>query len=148
MKFTLAEGARPESAQTEGEAARGVRRRAQVRILVVDDEPTARKTAVLMLERLGYRAVAVADGAEAVERFEREPEGFDLVLLDMVMPRMGGRACFERLRAIRPRVRALLSSGYETEAEIQATLAAGAAGFLPKPYQLVELNEAVRRALG
>jgi PAS domain S-box-containing protein len=117
------------------------------RVLVVDDEETVRSTAALMLKRLGFDAALAADGREAVEIFRQNPGGFVLVLMDLTMPRMDGRQAFEELRRIRAEVRVVLMSGFNEQEAISQFSGKGLAGFLPKPFQMDTLGEALRRAL-
>jgi PAS domain S-box-containing protein len=114
-------------------------------ILLVDDEPLLRKTGARMLESLGCRVVLAEDGREGVERFNENHEELALVLLDMVMPNMGGQAAFEAMRAIDDRVPIILCSGYAADAAVRAMLAQGLAGFLAKPYRLAQLTELLKQ---
>ncbi|MCK6491080.1 MAG: ATP-binding protein, partial [Planctomycetes bacterium] len=79
----------------------------QQRVLVVDDEAVVRQTVAMALGHLGYQVVLAGDGCEALELFRREHAQIDLVLLDLVMPRMSGRDTFLALRAIAPQVKVL-----------------------------------------
>lgn len=109
------------------------------RVLVVEDEPLVGEMLAEMLRRLGYRVDLVPDGVLAVELFKREWRGIDLVILDLVMPRMSGRETFQRLREVNPSIRVLVSSGYSIDGEAQQVLEQGALGFLQKPFQAKEL---------
>jgi PAS domain S-box-containing protein len=112
-------------------------------ILVVEDESTVRNLAVRVLERAGYRVVVATDGAEAIALYERIGREIDLVLIDVVMPRMGGR---EAARIIRERdrdVRILFVSGYAAE----ASETEGIGDFLMKPYDANTLLGHVRLVL-
>ncbi len=114
------------------------------RVLLVEDEPTVREIAVLQLRKLGYDVLAARDGLEALALAMAEENRFDLVLTDMVMPRMGGRELAENLRQARPDVRVLYMSGYTENGVFQG----GAGGlFLQKPFSLGELARKVRAAL-
>jgi two-component system, cell cycle sensor histidine kinase and response regulator CckA len=115
-------------------------------VLVVDDETILRSVTRRALERAGYQVVTACHGADAIERFVERGGEFSVVLLDMAMPVMGGAECFRRLRAMDPRVRVLLASGYALEQEARECLAAGALGFLEKPFSNKRLLEAVARA--
>jgi CheY-like chemotaxis protein len=115
-------------------------------VLVVDDEEVVRQVAARMLGSLGYRAVCLAGSREAL-RFYRDHRGeVDVVLLDLVMPDMGGKECFDELRQIDPRARVVLSSGFGRDAVVEALLAAGALAFLQKPYRAANLAEALSAA--
>jgi len=111
------------------------------RVLVVDDEPGIRNTSRRILERHGYEVVDAESGAQAIERFR---DNHDVViLLDMSMPGMGGAECFRKLREIDSGARVLLVSGYAIQDEIRQCLQDGACGFVPKPFALSALIEAV-----
>jgi PAS domain S-box-containing protein len=116
-------------------------------VLIVDDEAIVRSTAELLLNRLGWPALVAADGAEAVAIYREKSDQIALVLLDLVMPIMGGRECLRALRAFDPDVRAIVSSGYDRDNIAKDMLGAEMVGFLQKPYSLTKLREAVERAL-
>ena len=121
---------------------------AGARILVVDDEAVVRDIAARMLRRLGCKVAVCKDGAEAVDYYCKWWKDVDLVILDMVMPVLGGRDAFIAMREINPQVKALLSSGYGIDGEAQSTLDEGVLGFLKKPYRLTELSHKIADALG
>ena len=116
-------------------------------VLLVDDEEIVREMARELLSSLGYEVVLARNGLEAIERFVEHRSRIRLVLLDLVMPRMGGRECLRALKRIDPKVRVLLSSGWQREGLLQGALEDGALGFLSKPYPLVTLSQAVSRAM-
>jgi CheY-like chemotaxis protein len=113
-------------------------------VLLVDDEELIRELGRSVLESVGYRVLEAGDGADAVELFRREHTGIDLVILDLMMPRVSGRDAFQAMTAITPDVRVLFSSGYSTDDLSDVT---GSLGMLAKPYRPNELLAAVRRAL-
>jgi len=115
-------------------------------ILIVDDDAQIRRVARRILEAKGYSVSEAGDGREALEIYRRSPP-FDLILLDMAMPVMNGAECFSTLRAQDPAARVLLASGYAIEEDARRCLAAGAAGFVDKPYSVDTLLHAVSRAL-
>jgi PAS domain S-box-containing protein len=117
-------------------------------ILVVDDEEAVRTTAAALLRELGYEVRLAADGHQAIETYRKHRLEIDLILLDMIMPHMGGRECFHDLKKINPDVKAILSSGYGLNGEAQKMLDEGMAGFLQKPYRVNELSRAIADALG
>jgi DNA-binding response OmpR family regulator len=96
---------------------------------------------------LGYTVYECADGREAVDLFRERAEGIDLVLLDLVMPRMSGEEAFREMRRIRPGVPILLASGHAEDKAAAALLQEGACGFLAKPFTLSELSLRVARHL-
>ena len=86
---------------------------------------------------------------EAIEEFEKigGRGKIDLVLMDLTMPKMSGPECFQRLRAMDPDLRVLISSGYSLDVDAENLLKGKATGFLPKPYDLNQLLDSVDRAL-
>jgi PAS domain S-box-containing protein len=116
-------------------------------ILVVDDDETVRRVARAVLEREGYIVLLARDGSEAVELFGREATRVRLVLLDLTMPGMDGKETFQALRALRPDVPVLLSSGYEEHETTSRFAGAGLAGFVHKPYSRDRLLRAVAQAM-
>jgi len=115
-------------------------------ILVVDDEQTQRRIAVSLLNKLGYRAVAVKSGEEAVA-YVREQD-VDLILLDMIMdPGINGRETYERIVALKPGQKALIASGFSETAEVARAQALGVGAFVRKPYTLAQLGRAVKKEL-
>jgi two-component system, cell cycle sensor histidine kinase and response regulator CckA len=115
------------------------------RVLVVDDDAAVRRVAGRMLRFLGYDAALAADGAEAVRLLRADPTGFDLVLLDLDMPEMDGRACLRALRAIRSDLPVILSTGLPAS-ELGELAGGGRTGILPKPYDLLRFSEVVAKA--
>jgi two-component system cell cycle sensor histidine kinase/response regulator CckA len=116
-------------------------------ILVVDDEPIVRNSLRRALTRFGYRVLEAGDGASALAAMQGAVPPVDLVILDLVLPG-GGAGIFELLKAVRPDVKVLVSSGFSPDAEAARGLANRADGFLPKPYELAQLRETVKDVLG
>jgi two-component system cell cycle sensor histidine kinase/response regulator CckA len=114
----------------------------------VDDEDGIRMVAGRILQQLGYQVLSAPSGQKALEIYRQEPESIDLVILDMLMPGMGGAETFQQLKRIDPGVRVLLSSGYSLDGEAQEVMAAGARGFIQKPYRLAALSHKVADILG
>jgi two-component system, cell cycle sensor histidine kinase and response regulator CckA len=129
------------------DAEETVRVRVANTVLFVDDEELVRTVAASMLETLGYKVILARDGQEAVDVFRARQDEIDLVILDMAMPRMGGRECFLELRKIRPDVRAILSTGYALDEATQRVLDEGMVGFTQKPYVMDHLATALIKAM-
>jgi two-component system, cell cycle sensor histidine kinase and response regulator CckA len=117
-------------------------------VLLVDDEDGIRLVAGRILQQLGYQVLSAESGPRALEVYRQERGHIDLVILDMLMPGMGGAETFQELKGIDPEVRVLLSSGYSLDGETQQVMAAGACGFIQKPYRLSVLSHKVARILG
>ncbi|MBL6995005.1 response regulator, partial [Desulfobacula sp.] len=110
-------------------------------VLLVDDEKGVIEVCSEMLEHLGYQVKAVSNGFDAIEVLKAKNQKIDLVILDMVMPRMNGEETFEKIRALDPGMRVLVSSGYSRETEIQKMMKKGCNGFISKPFDIVKLSE-------
>jgi PAS domain S-box-containing protein len=113
-------------------------------VLVVDDEEPVRVATAGLLAALGHTAVAAASGREALRLFGERRTPIDLVILDMVMPDMAGGEVFDRLKAMDPGVKVLLSSGYSLNSRIADILRRGCDGFIQKPFTLESLAEALK----
>lgn len=85
-------------------------------VLVAEDEDMVLRLTVTILEGAGYRVLSCRDGEEAVQRFRDHADAIDLVLLDVVMPKLGGFSVYEQIKEIRPAVRAIFTSGYSVNA--------------------------------
>jgi signal transduction histidine kinase/CheY-like chemotaxis protein len=116
-------------------------------ILVVDDDDYILQAVYVALESYGYSVLLANSGAAAIRIFEEKNEQIDLVLLDMLMPGMGGEEAFEALRAIRPDVKVLLSTGFAPDEAAQRFTDEGLAGFLRKPYDPDQLAGEVQRII-
>ncbi len=114
-------------------------------VLVIEDEAIVRSVATSLLESLGYTVILAEDGLAGVEVFQRERHRIDLVLLDLVMPRLGGKETLLRLRELQPEVKVLLCSGFDHEGHLGELIRYGANGFIQKPYRRVALGEALAR---
>ena len=115
-------------------------------ILVIDDEQQIRDLADQMLTSLGYRVSCASSGEAAIEFLHHKTA--DLVLLDMIMaPGMNGRETYQQLVALHPQQKALICSGFSENTDVQLAQAAGAGGYLKKPYTLQDLGLAVKREL-
>jgi len=117
------------------------------RILVIDDEDAARALLHVVLEHLGYRVLLARGALEALDVFVRQSQEVDLVILDLTMPGMSGAHVLPKLRAIRSEVPIVVSSGYSKAEAVQQCGPWPADGFLPKPFNLAQLAEAVQAAL-
>ena len=109
-------------------------------VLVADDDAELRELVLRMFERLGWQAVGVADGAEAVAAVAAAPERFSLVLLDWSMPVMDGREALEAIRLCAPAMPVFMSSGHAADALAAEVEHLRPTGFLAKPYRLAELR--------
>lgn len=116
-------------------------------ILVVDDEESIREFSKELLESYGYHVLLAEDGIQAIEIFEQHKDEVNLVILDWLMPRMGGKDAFEYLKKLNPNIKGLLSTGFSQNAKAIEIAETGLAGFIQKPYHGKDLLHMVRHAL-
>lgn len=116
-------------------------------ILMVDDETMMIEIGKLMLEKLGYRVIAVDNGKKAVAAIQENMDGIDMVLLDMIMPEMDGGKTFDRIREIKPDIPVLLSSGYALNGQADKIMQRGCNGFIQKPFHIIDLSQKIRKIL-
>lgn len=115
-------------------------------VLLVDDEPLVRRSLARIVQSLGYEVLEASDGVEALERYRERAEEIQMVLLDLLMPRMEGDECLAQIMAMDPDARVVMMSGYHDDAKSTALLAAGAQGFLPKPFSRDQIQAAINVA--
>jgi CheY-like chemotaxis protein len=117
------------------------------RILVIDDEETVRTVLARSLHTLGFDVEAAADGESGIACFRRDPAAFAAVILDLTMPGLDGEAVYRELRVIRPRVKVILTSGFNHQEAVNRFVGKDLAGFVQKPFTFEQLATALRRAL-
>jgi len=115
-------------------------------ILVVEDEEALREATCEYLERLGYKVLTARDGEEALRIATRYPGELELLITDLIMPRLSGRAVRERLLRLRPGVKVIFMSGYTDESG-EAAIASQDVPLLRKPFLLRELGRLVRQVV-
>ncbi len=116
-------------------------------ILLVDDEKIVLDVGAEMLSKLNYTVWKAEGGTEAVRLFEENHEKLDLVILDMIMPDMGGGEVYDRIKVIDPRVKVLLASGYNIDGKAAEILDRGCDDFIQKPFDMKELSAKVTELL-
>jgi len=116
-------------------------------ILLVEDEIAIRDIGEESLVRFGYTVMTAADGEEGLELYFKHRERIDLVVLDLIMPGMGGRRCLMEILAIDPKAKIIIASGYSSKGSREEAIEAGAAAFIDKPYDIGQMLEAVRKTL-
>jgi two-component system cell cycle sensor histidine kinase/response regulator CckA len=113
-------------------------------ILLVDDEVLVLEVGAKMLERLGYTVLKVQGGREAIDTYKANKEKIDMVILDLIMPDMSGRAVYHQLKEINADIKVLLSSGYSLQGEGSEIIKRGCHGFIKKPFRIQALSEKIR----
>ncbi len=112
-------------------------------ILLIDDEANIIQVTAEMLDSLGYRVLIAQSGREAVAIFEKHKNEIDLIILDIIMPGIGGGETYDFIKILKSDVKVLISSGYSLKGEAENLIQQGCVGFLQKPYRLEQLSEAL-----
>jgi len=118
--------------------------RGRERVLVVDDEADIRDMLAVGLDRLGYEVVAIGDPEVAHDAVAQQPDAWDVVISDEVMPQMRGVALFHSLRRINPRLRFILCTGFSGNTTEEAARRAGIDAFFVKPVSAKQLAACIR----
>jgi two-component system cell cycle sensor histidine kinase/response regulator CckA len=116
-------------------------------ILLVDDEELLRNVGKEMLERFGYTILLVPDGEGALEVYRGKSADISLVILDLIMPGMGGEKCLGEILKLNPRAKVVIASGYSVNSRAKNALDAGARAFVKKPYEIRQMLRVVREVL-
>jgi CheY-like chemotaxis protein len=116
-------------------------------ILLVDDDEFIRDLASRILTRVGYKILTASTGKEALEVYRARGHEVDMVLLDLIMPEMGGKQCLEGLLKLNPAVKVVIASGFSANVSTKEMLASQAKGFVNKPYDIRQLLGVVRSTL-
>ncbi len=116
-------------------------------LLIVDDEELVLDVGVNILAKLGYTVLKARNGTEAVNIFEANKSKIKMVILDIIMPDMGGGEVYDKIKAINPQVKVLLSSGYSVDGQAIELLERGCDGFMQKPFTMEELSGKITQIL-
>lgn len=116
-------------------------------ILLVDDDEHAREAAHHVLESLGYRTLEASDGMQAVELFSQNSAKIDLVISDVVMPKLNGVEAFNRMRAVRSDVNVIFLTGYDMGAMTAENIPSSEHTILNKPYSIYKFSQTIRTQL-
>ena len=116
-------------------------------VMLVEDEEVVLEISQEILNTLGYHVLTARDGKEALEIFKSASQPIDMVVLDMIMPGMGGGETFDRLRELDPNIKVLLSSGYSLDGQANEILKRGCNGFIQKPFDIKQLSKKIREIL-
>ena len=122
-------------------------RKGEGTILLVNDEEMIVDAGEEILQTLGYKVLIVTGGKEAIELYRENKHKIDMVLLDIVLRGLGGGETYDRMKEVNPKVKVLLSSGYDIDGEVEAILNRGCDGFVQKPFLLGQLSQEIRKIL-
>ena len=129
-------------ARKDAEAPRG-----HETIMLVDDEKTILDIGRELLTQYGYRVITAEGGEKAVELYSRDGGGIDLIILDLIMPGMGGTKCYKELQKANPDVKIIVSSGAASEEQVREAFEVPPTAFISKPYQFKDMLSKVRDVL-
>ncbi|MBS3919289.1 MAG: response regulator, partial [Deltaproteobacteria bacterium] len=116
-------------------------------ILLVDDEEPIRNLGEQIFAKYGYTVLKVSDGESALKLYQEKKGEIALVVLDLIMPGMGGKKCLEELLQINPEVKVVITSGYSPDGSHKTFLEGGAKNFISKPFNMKEMLQVVREVL-
>jgi two-component system, cell cycle sensor histidine kinase and response regulator CckA len=116
-------------------------------VLLIDDEDMIIAVVEKLLKKIGYRAMIAKSGREAIDLYLKHGEAIDLVILDMIMPDLGGGVTYDRLKEIDPNIKVLLASGYSINEQAEEILDRGCNGFIQKPFSMENLSKKIREIL-
>jgi CheY-like chemotaxis protein len=116
-------------------------------ILFVDDEEHVLDVGVQILKSFGYTVFEGRSGKETIEVYKKNRDKIAMVILDMIMPGMGGGETYDRLKKINPEIKVLLSSGYSIDGQATEILQRGCNGFIQKPFKIKEWSIKIREIL-
>lgn len=117
-------------------------------ILLVDDEDMIIDVCSQILASLGYMPLLARSGKEAIDVYQRNRDRIVMVILDMIMPGMGGGETYDRLKKIDSEIRVLLSSGYSLDGQASEIIDRGCNGFIQKPFNVIQLSRKIKEVLG
>jgi len=136
-----------EKQAVEVESAEEMHDRSGATILIADDEESIRLTTGEMLKQGGYNVSLARNGHEALELYRKNRNTFDIVILDMLMPKMRGDECFKEIIEMKPEQKVIIASAHTKDIEIQQLKDLGLSSFIQKPYKFDELNSVIRDLL-
>jgi PAS domain S-box-containing protein len=116
-------------------------------ILLVDDEQVIIDVTQDILKMIGYDVLTAISGQEAIDIYRQKKDEIDIVIMDMIMPVMGGSECFDGLKQINPAVKVILSSGYSMTDQAQSIMQKGCDGFIQKPFSIKDLSRKVKETM-
>ena len=116
-------------------------------VLLVEDEELVMNLLSEILRRVGYQVLTATNGREALDLYGKERQSISLVILDLIMPQMGGKECLAQLLKIDPQLKTIIATGYSDEANRDELIEAGAKGFVSKPLEMAQFLRTVREVL-
>jgi CheY-like chemotaxis protein len=116
-------------------------------ILLVDDEEQVLEVGSKLIKRIGYKVFVAKSGSEAIDVYNENKAKIDLIILDMIMPKMGGGETYDKMKRIDSNVKVLLSSGYSIDGEAAEIIKRGCNSFIQKPFSMKDLSVKIDEVL-
>ena len=116
-------------------------------VLLVDDEQAMIDVGTEILEAIGYKVLTAGSGREAIKAYADNREKIDILIVDLIMPEIGGGELCKKIRALNPKAKVLLSSGYSLDGDMAEGLQGYCNGFIQKPFAIKELSQKLRGIL-
>jgi len=113
-------------------------------ILVVDDDIDIKNTTKEVLESLGYQVLEASNGLEAIEQFTANSETVSLIIMDVVMPKMGGAKAFDQIKKIRSDAKVIFATGYDKDESLRDEMPSDENTIISKPYDIIKLSQLIR----
>ena len=125
----------------------GVPLESEATVLLVDDEEALREVGREILEAFGYAVITAKNGEEALEILRSSGKDIDLVILDLIMPGMGGQQCLAQILQKKPYQKIIVASGYAATGQAKEVLDQGAMAFISKPYDLEKMMKLIEQVM-
>jgi len=116
-------------------------------VLMVDDEPSVLDISSRLLKKLGFRVLEATNGRDALRIYQEQHRSIDVVILDMIMPDIGGGEVYDRMKEINPAIRAILATGYSLDGEASRIVKRGCDALLQKPFSIDRLSRVIHRIM-
>jgi two-component system, cell cycle sensor histidine kinase and response regulator CckA len=116
-------------------------------VLIVDDDDSLRDLDEQILQAYGYTVMSAPDGESALRIYQECGDRIDLVVLDLIMPGVGGAACLQKLLEINPEAKVVIASGYAVNVDTEKATERGAKAFIQKPYDVQHMLQVVRKVI-
>ena len=136
-----------EKAKMDSLPQNGLKMKGEETILLIDDDETVREMWEEVLREYGYQVIVSGSGKDAIEIVKKRRGKIDMVILDVIMPDVGGKEAFEKIIEIEPKMKVLVTSGYSKSGRAKDILDAGALGFIQKPASIKDLTLKTREIL-
>ena len=116
-------------------------------ILIIDDDPLIRDLGEQILTKFGYKVLTAINGESGINTYLDKKEIISLIILDLMMPGMGGKHCLEEILKLEPDTKVIVASGYSEDGHIDATIKSGARSWIKKPFDVKKMLSVVREVL-